>query len=95
MHLQNRQESSEKLSSPLDIVRVNGQYRVGKLLGTGASGELNSDSGLTHFLSLLGSVYSGKDIFTGADVAHLIEEAVLHEKTSITVEELHCTVLIL
>ncbi len=94
MHLQNRQESSEKLSSPLDIVRVNGQYRVGKLLGTGASGELNSDSGLTHFLSLLGSVYLGKDIFTGADVA-LIEVAVLHEKTSITVEELHCTVLIL
>ena len=35
-----------------DIVRVGGQYRVRKLLGTGGSGELNSDSSLTLFSEL-------------------------------------------
>jgi serine/threonine protein kinase len=52
-----------------EIVRVGGLYRVGKLLGTGGSGEFNSDSNLGHFLSSLGSVYLGKDIMTGSDVA--------------------------
>ena len=52
-------------------MRVDGRYRVGKLLGTGTTGESNSDLTLTHFLRLssLGSVYLGKDIMTGADVA--------------------------
>ena len=58
----------------LDIVRVGGRFRVGKLLGTGGSGELNSrarDSELTCLSETryLGSVYQGKDIFTGTDVA--------------------------
>jgi serine/threonine protein kinase len=53
----------------LDFVRVGGQYRVGKLLGTGGSGEFNSNSSLPHFLSLLGRVYLGKDIRMGTDVA--------------------------
>jgi serine/threonine protein kinase len=52
-----------------NIVRVDGRYRVGKLLGTGGSGKLNSDSNLRHFLSALGSVYLGKDIMTGSAVA--------------------------
>ena len=64
-----RQTSAKKQTSPLDIVRVDGRYRVGKLLGTGASGELSSDSSLTPLLSSSGSVYLGRDIMTGADVA--------------------------
>lgn len=65
-----RQNSEKRFSPPtLDAVRVGGRYRVGKLLGTGGSGELNRDSSLTLFLSSLGSVYLGKDIMTGADVA--------------------------
>jgi hypothetical protein len=52
-----------------DVVCVGGQYRVGKLLGTGGSGELNT-ADLSHsILSLLGSVYLGKDILMGGDVA--------------------------
>jgi serine/threonine protein kinase len=47
---------------------------VGKLLGTGGSGELNScvrDSELLCFSETRysGSVYQGKDLLTGADVA--------------------------
>lgn len=46
MRLRNpRQTSKKRLSlSMSDIVRVGGRYRVGKLLGTGGSGKLNSDS---------------------------------------------------
>jgi hypothetical protein len=42
MPLQNPQQTSEKQSSPSmsDVVRVNGWYRVRKLLHTGGSGEL-------------------------------------------------------
>ena len=37
-------------SAPLhvDFVRVGGRYRVGKLLGSGGSGESNSDSNSIH-----------------------------------------------
>ena len=69
MNMNPRQTSGRTRTSLLDIVRVGGRYRVGKLLGAGASGEFNSDSSLTHFLISLGSVYLGKDIMTGADVA--------------------------
>ena len=42
MRLRNPQQTSEKQfsASMLDIVRVGGQYRVCKLLGTGGSGKL-------------------------------------------------------
>ena len=38
--------ASEKPRAPLQVsfVRVGGRYRVGKLLGSGASGEPNPDS---------------------------------------------------
>ena len=52
-----------------NIVHVGGQYRVGKLISTGGSGELKSDLNVRHFLSFLGSVYLGKDIMMGSDVA--------------------------
>ena len=57
-----------------DIVRVAGRFRVGELLGTGGSGELNSrarDSESTCFSETLylGNVHQGKDLSTGADVA--------------------------
>ncbi|KAF8491805.1 kinase-like domain-containing protein [Russula emetica] len=53
--LRNPRHTSEKQFSPSksDIVRVGGRYRVCNLLGTGGSG----------------SVYLGKDIATGGDVA--------------------------
>lgn len=49
--LRNPRHTSEKRFSPSksDIVRVGGRYRVCNLLGTGGSGELDSDSSLTHF----------------------------------------------
>ena len=53
-------------------MRVGGRYRVGKLLGSGGSGELNSDclTDVSHFSDTpLGSVYLGRDIRTGDDVA--------------------------
>ncbi len=45
MNIPNPQQTLEKRLStlPLDIVHVGGRYRVGKLLSTGGSGELNSD----------------------------------------------------
>ena len=54
MRLQNpRQTSKKRFSASMsDIVRVGGRYRVRKLLGTGGSGELNSDSSLTLFSEL-------------------------------------------
>jgi hypothetical protein len=44
MSLQNPRQTLQKRFSPsmLDVVRVGGRYRLGKLLGTGGSGELNS-----------------------------------------------------
>jgi serine/threonine protein kinase len=53
----------------LDFVRVGGQYRLRNLLGSGGSGESNS-AVVSHFSDTsLGSVYLGRDIRTGADVA--------------------------
>ena len=71
MHLRNLQQTSEKRFSPpmSGVVRVGGQYRVGKLLGTGGSGELNAADSSHLILSSLGSGYLGKDILMGADVA--------------------------
>lgn len=38
--MRNPQQTAKKeQTSPLGIVRVGGRYRVGELLGTGASGE--------------------------------------------------------
>jgi hypothetical protein len=51
------------------LVRVGGRYRVGKLLGTGGSGERHSDQVRLFFLSSLASVFLGKDIRTGNEVA--------------------------
>jgi hypothetical protein len=41
MHSESSGEFSEELHAPLkfDFVRVGGRYRVGKLLGSGGSGE--------------------------------------------------------
>ena len=68
MRPRNSEISSENVVRP-DFVRVGGRYRVGELLGSGGSGKPSSDSNLTSFLSSLGSVYRGKDIRTGAEVA--------------------------
>jgi len=56
----------------LDFVRVGSRYRVGKLLGSGGSGESNSKSltDISHFSDTsLGSIYLGRDIRMGGDVA--------------------------
>jgi serine/threonine protein kinase len=58
-----------------DLICVGGQYRVGKLLGTGGSGEPHSDHIQLIFLSSLGSVFLGKDIRTKAEVALKIGHA--------------------
>jgi serine/threonine protein kinase len=42
---------------------------VGKLLGTGASGESHFNQVCIIFLNFLASVFQGKDIMTGIDVA--------------------------
>ena len=42
---------------------------MGKLLGTGASGESHFNQVRVTFLNFLASVFQGKDIMTGADVA--------------------------
>ena len=46
MRSQNPRQTLKKRSSfpTLDIVRVGGRYRVGKLLGTGGSGKLETQS---------------------------------------------------
>ena len=59
----------------LDFIRVGGRYRIGKLLGSGGSGGYKFDSSGHIFLSFLGSVYLGKDIRTGAEVALKIGRA--------------------
>jgi len=56
----------------LDFVHIGSQYRVGKPLSSGRSGELNSESltDISHFSNTsLGSVYIGRDIQMGDDVA--------------------------
>lgn len=61
MPLQNRQTSEKRFTPSMsDIVRVAGRYRVGKLLGTGGSGELNFDSNLRHFFELVRECLSRK-----------------------------------
>ena len=77
MRLQRDLEASEKPHSPLQLnfVRVGGRYRVGKLLGSGSSGEPNSDSSATLTDASIGSVFSGRDIRTGAEVALKIGSA--------------------
>ena len=71
MHAQGPSPASRKqpASHQLDFVRVDGQYRVGKLLGTGGSGESHFDQGRLIVLNSLASVFQGKDIMTGNDVA--------------------------
>lgn len=71
MHVQRQLPHSQKqpASYHLDFVRVGGQYRVGKLLGTGASGESYFNQVCIVFLNSLASVFQGKDIMTGTDVA--------------------------
>lgn len=66
-HLQN--------PSQIDFVRVGGRYRVGKLLGSGASGEPNSGSPLTFTDTSIGRVFEGRDIRTGVEVALKIANA--------------------
>ena len=77
MCLQNSEEAPEKLRAPLriDFVRVGGRYRVGELLGSGGSGEPSTDSRFDNSLIPLGSVYLGRDIRTGAEVALKIGSA--------------------
>lgn len=58
-----------------NFVRVDGRYRVGKLLGSGGSGECDSYSSSTSFTSSLASVFLAKEIKTGAEVALKIGHA--------------------
>jgi len=56
----------------LDFVHVGGRYRVGNLLGSGGLDESNSESlaVISHFSDTsLGSIYLGRDIQMGGDVA--------------------------
>ena len=73
MHFRNAWQTLEKQFTPSissNIVHVGGRYRVGKLLGTGGSGKLDSELWIWDaFLNLLGSVYLGKDIMMGSDIA--------------------------
>jgi hypothetical protein len=48
MRVEKPRQTSKKGPLPLklDFVRVGGRYRVGKLLGSGRTGELNSDLSL-------------------------------------------------
>ena len=75
MHLQNAEQASKKLHAALqvDFVHVASWYRVGKLLGSGGSGKPNSDPNSTLYHASLGSVYLGRDIRMGAEVALKIE----------------------
>lgn len=67
MRLRNSRQTPEKRFTPSksDIVRVGGRYRVGKLLGTGGSGELNSDSNLRHISKLVRECLSRKRHYDG------------------------------
>ena len=59
----------------LGFVRVDGQYRLGKLLRSGASGESHFNHVHLIFLNSLGRVFQGKDIRTSFDVAVKIGHA--------------------
>ena len=71
IHHRNPKEASKKWHTALqvDFVCVGGWYRVGKLLGSGGSGEHNSNLSLTLHYASLGTIYLGRDIRTGAEVA--------------------------
>ena len=75
--IRNSRKAFDKMPRHLqpDFVRVGGWYRIGKLLGSGGSGGYKFDSSGHIFLSFLGSVYLGKDIRTGAEVALKIGRA--------------------
>lgn len=60
-----RQTEKQSTPSKSDIVRVDGRYRVGKLLGTGGSGELNSDLNLRHLFKLVSKCLSRKRHYDG------------------------------
>jgi len=70
---QDQKNTCEDPSSlKLDFMCVGSQYRVGKLLSSGGSGESNSESliDVSHFSDTsLGSIYLGRDIQMGDDVA--------------------------
>jgi hypothetical protein len=68
VHLQNA-SAMFPVPSHVDFVHVGGRYRVGKLLGSGRSGESNPDLCSINFLSSLESVYLGRDIRTEVEIA--------------------------
>jgi serine/threonine protein kinase len=78
-----RPKTSRKTTAPKkrhapiqpNFVRVDGRYRVGKILGSGGSGERDSCSSSTSLTSYLASVFLGKDIKTGTEVALKIGHA--------------------
>ena len=71
MPAQGRLPASRKqlASHQLDFIRVDGRYRVGNMLGTGGSGESHFNQGHLNILNSLASVFQGKDIMTGTNVA--------------------------
>jgi hypothetical protein len=61
-----RQTLEKRFSLPKsDVVRVDGRYRVRKLLGTGGSGRSNSESSLRHFSDLVSECLSRKRHYDG------------------------------
>ena len=71
------QDASAKFPVPphVNFVRVGGRYRIGKLLGSGGSGESNHNFSSIKLLSSLGSVYLGRDIRTKVEIAVKIGRA--------------------
>src|SRR5216684_3445160 len=67
MRLRDPQQTTQKQFTPStsDVVHAGGQYRVGKLLSTGGSGELNSDLNLRHFSKLVRECLSRKRHYDG------------------------------
>jgi hypothetical protein len=68
-HLPTSNFKKQPSSIQVDFIRVAGRYKVGKLLGSGASGEPTLIEFASIILSSLASVFQGKDIKTGANVA--------------------------
>ena len=62
MRIQGPLPASQKrpISRQLDFVRVDGRYRVGKLLGTGGSGESHFNQVHLIFLNSISECLSGK-----------------------------------